>query len=362
MRIVLYIIFSLSFLSLVISIARFILYFKNGFAHLHNADILKKDFRESTLASIALSIILILGSLMGLFNINVKDSWDAMLYYSISTGFLSLPFYYIFKVMSKFKLPIDDNSLASLVASIFFPIIFVILLGGLITLGLLITKLSKSSESYKHLSNLSSSIKSFEYRIYEKINENSNPDETYFATDNISGLDKKSDDIEESEFSEAQKVEVLCEDMIINDSIGICFKTIRINPPEKISMIKENFQNISRVSGANFEINNESLGRVKIFAESKEVVEAAVSSIKLFFSEIEVGNIYKGIVRRINKDGLSVECLPGKGGYVCISELSNYRIKSVEDINLNVGDEILVKCIGKDKNGRALLSRRMVLA
>ena len=324
MRIVLYIIFSLSFLSLVISIARFILYFKNGFAHLHNADILKKDFRESTLASIALSIILILGSLMGLFNINVKDSWDAMLYYSISTGFLSLPFYYIFKVMSKFKLPIDDNSLASLVASIFFPIIFVILLGGLITLGLLITKLSKSSESYKHLSNLSSSIKSFEYRIYEKINENSNPDETYFATDNISGLDKKSDDIEESEFSEAQKVEVLCEDMIINDSIGICFKTIRINPPEKISMIKENFQ--------------------------------------LFFSEIEVGNIYKGIVRRINKDGLSVECLPGKGGYVCISELSNYRIKSVEDINLNVGDEILVKCIGKDKNGRALLSRRMVLA
>ena len=73
-----------------------------------------------------------------------------------------------------------------------------------------------------------------------------------------------------------------------------------------------------------------------------------------------MGSSYVGIVKRIVKFGAFVEILPGKEGLVHISQLSNERVNKVEDV-VNIGDEILVKVIEIDRQGRINLSRKAVL-
>jgi len=76
--------------------------------------------------------------------------------------------------------------------------------------------------------------------------------------------------------------------------------------------------------------------------------------------EIEVGKIYRGIVRGVKEFGAFVECLPGKEGLCHISELADFRVNKTEDI-CKLGDEIIVKCIGIDDKGRVKLSRRAAM-
>ena len=76
--------------------------------------------------------------------------------------------------------------------------------------------------------------------------------------------------------------------------------------------------------------------------------------------EVEKGKIYEAKVTRIEDFGCFVEVWPGCEGMVHISQLAHERVNKVTDV-VNVGDEILVKSLGKDKRGREDFSRKEAL-
>ena len=80
----------------------------------------------------------------------------------------------------------------------------------------------------------------------------------------------------------------------------------------------------------------------------------------MLVKEPEPGEIYEGKVTRIMNFGAFVEILPGKEGLVHISKIAKERIDKVEDV-LNVGDEVRVKVIEIDSQGRINLSRKDLL-
>ena len=73
-----------------------------------------------------------------------------------------------------------------------------------------------------------------------------------------------------------------------------------------------------------------------------------------------MGESYHGRVVSIKDFGAFVEVLPGKDGLVHISELADFRVKSVEDV-VKIGDLVWVKCIGIDEKGRVKLSRKAAM-
>lgn len=101
-------------------------------------------------------------------------------------------------------------------------------------------------------------------------------------------------------------------------------------------------------------------GKVNIAASDSESSDAAIKYIKELIQDIEVGKVYLGKVKRILEFGAIVEMKSGKDGLVHISELAPYRVKKVTDI-LAEGDEVLVKCIGKENDGKIRLSRKAAL-
>jgi len=107
-------------------------------------------------------------------------------------------------------------------------------------------------------------------------------------------------------------------------------------------------------------INVDNDGTVTIGSVSQEAAQAAVARIEALTKEAEVGAIYTGKVVRLMNFGAFVEILPGKDGLVHISELSNERVESVEDV-VKVGDEITVVVREIDSMGRINLSRRALL-
>ncbi len=90
-------------------------------------------------------------------------------------------------------------------------------------------------------------------------------------------------------------------------------------------------------------------------------VKKTVRAIEQLTKDVEVGAIYLGKVTRLMNFGAFVEVLPGKEGLVHISQLAEERVAKVEDI-VKVGDEIPVKVIEIDKQGRVNLSRKEALA
>ncbi len=77
-------------------------------------------------------------------------------------------------------------------------------------------------------------------------------------------------------------------------------------------------------------------------------------------TDIEVGTIYNGKITRIMDFGAFVEVLPGKEGLVHISQLTVERLEKITD-KFNVGDELQVKCVEVDGQGRVNLSRQVLL-
>lgn len=109
------------------------------------------------------------------------------------------------------------------------------------------------------------------------------------------------------------------------------------------------------------EIDIEDDGRVFIAAIDAQAGEKAQEIIKRLTSDVEIGATYLGKVTRLMNFGAFVEILPGKEGLVHISQLARERVAKVEDV-VNAGDEIMVKVIEIDKQGRINLSRKAVLA
>ncbi|MGE0402810.1 MAG: polyribonucleotide nucleotidyltransferase [Kofleriaceae bacterium] len=129
----------------------------------------------------------------------------------------------------------------------------------------------------------------------------------------------------------------------VRDIIGPGGKTIRA--------IQEQTQ-------AQIDINDS--GVVSIASSNLKAIEQAQALISGLTMEPEVGQYYNGIVKKIVEIGAFVEIIPGTDGLLHISEVAKERIRSVEDV-LSEGDEVVVKCIKVDRDGKIRLSRREVL-
>ncbi len=129
----------------------------------------------------------------------------------------------------------------------------------------------------------------------------------------------------------------------IRDVIGPGGKTIR---------------KIIEQTGVSIDIEDD--GRVYIASTDGTGGEQAKLLIERYVKDVEVGASYLGTVKRIMNFGAFVEILPGKEGLVHISQLAHQRVKRVEDV-VNIGDEIMVKVIEIDRQGRINLSRKELL-
>lgn len=101
-------------------------------------------------------------------------------------------------------------------------------------------------------------------------------------------------------------------------------------------------------------------GTVSIASSDSRALEQAQQLISGLTMEPEVGQFYNGVVKRIVEIGAFVEIMPGTDGLLHISEVAKDRIRAVEDV-LNEGDEVVVKCIKVDRDGKIRLSRKDVL-
>jgi polyribonucleotide nucleotidyltransferase len=104
-------------------------------------------------------------------------------------------------------------------------------------------------------------------------------------------------------------------------------------------------------------IDIEDDGTVLIASTDGAAMERAVAAIQAITAEPEVGRIYNGTVRKIVEFGAFVEILPGTDGLLHISQLSNERVRRVEDV-IHEGDEIPVKVLEVDRSGKIRLSLR----
>jgi polyribonucleotide nucleotidyltransferase len=98
-------------------------------------------------------------------------------------------------------------------------------------------------------------------------------------------------------------------------------------------------------------------GTVTIASADEASAQKAIDRVNQITEEVEVGKLYMGKVRKIMDFGAFVEVLPGVDGLVHISQLAHHRVKAVTD-EVKEGDEILVKVIEVDRQGKIRLSRK----
>lgn len=111
-------------------------------------------------------------------------------------------------------------------------------------------------------------------------------------------------------------------------------------------------------TGAKIDIDDS--GKVNIYSHDLDSVNKAIAMIQAITQEPELNKIYRGKVRRIVDFGAFVEIFPGTDGLVHISQLAEGRVKTVRDV-VKEGDEIMVKVIEIDKQGKIRLSRKEAL-
>lgn len=120
----------------------------------------------------------------------------------------------------------------------------------------------------------------------------------------------------------------------------------------------KNIRSIVDQTGVKIDVDDS--GAVKLASPNYESIEKAIQIIKRLTQEVEVGGLYTGKVKRIMGFGAIVEIFPGTDGLVHISQLADYHVKEVTDI-LKEGDEVTVKVIDVDPQGRIRLSRKAAL-
>ena len=130
---------------------------------------------------------------------------------------------------------------------------------------------------------------------------------------------------------------------------------------EMITKIIQDASGVISVNDVNaVKVDLEDDGKVIIYHTDKEIIEKTAKMIKDVIRVPEEGVIYKGNVVKVIDSGCFVELWPGCEGLVHISELDIKRVEKVTDI-ANVGDDMIVKCLGYDKRGRLNLSRKAAI-
>ncbi|MEE8204825.1 MAG: polyribonucleotide nucleotidyltransferase, partial [Dehalococcoidales bacterium] len=129
--------------------------------------------------------------------------------------------------------------------------------------------------------------------------------------------------------------------------------------PEKIGSVigpgGKTIRAITEETTATIDIEND--GTVYVGSSDEASAQKAIKMIEYLTKDVEIGATYTGKVVRLMNFGAFVEVLPGRDGLVHISELATYRVDKVEDI-VKVGDEVTVKVIEIDNQGRINLSIR----
>jgi polyribonucleotide nucleotidyltransferase len=138
--------------------------------------------------------------------------------------------------------------------------------------------------------------------------------------------------------------------------------TVKVRPEKVRDVIGSGGKNIRQiVAETGVEINVEDDGTVTIASSDAEAAARAVAMVKWLTEDAEVGKIYNGTVKKIVDFGAFVEILPGTEGLLHISQLAKERVNKVTDI-LKEGDEVRVKVLEVDKQGKIRLSRKEALA
>jgi polyribonucleotide nucleotidyltransferase len=137
--------------------------------------------------------------------------------------------------------------------------------------------------------------------------------------------------------------------------------TVHIDPEKIRDLIGkggETIIGIQEASGAKIEVEED--GTVYIAATDRASSEKAEKMVNDVVHEVQVGEVVTGKVVRIMKFGAFVDIPGNKDGLIHISKLANHRVNRVEDM-VNIGDEVTVKVIEIDDQGRINLSRKACL-
>jgi len=136
--------------------------------------------------------------------------------------------------------------------------------------------------------------------------------------------------------------------------------TIKIHPDKIRDVIGKGgsvIRALTEETGAKIDVQDD--GTILIATADGEAAAEAVARIRAITAEAEIGETYLGTVSRIVDFGAFVEIMPGLDGLLHISEIAEHRVKDVRD-ELKEGQQILVKCIGKEGN-KIKLSRKAIL-
>ncbi len=137
--------------------------------------------------------------------------------------------------------------------------------------------------------------------------------------------------------------------------------TMQVNPDKIRDIIGPGGKMINKIideTGVKIDIDDN--GKVFIASVTQEDGEKAMDMINNIVKEVEVGDIYLGKVTRITNFGAFIDVLNGKEGLLHISNIARERVNKVEDV-LALGDEVLVKVMEIDNQGRVNLSRKVLL-
>ena len=137
--------------------------------------------------------------------------------------------------------------------------------------------------------------------------------------------------------------------------------TIKVKPDQIRVIIGPGGKTIKGIveqTGCSVDVNDD--GTVAVAGSDPAAVRRALDIIEGLTAEPEVGRVYTGTVRRIVDFGAFIEILPGNEALLHVSEIAHERVETVTDV-LNEGDEIEVKVISVDREGRTRLSRRELL-
>ncbi len=134
--------------------------------------------------------------------------------------------------------------------------------------------------------------------------------------------------------------------------------TLKIKPDKIRDLIGPGgkmIRSIVEETGAKIDIEDD--GTVSIASADGDAMNRAISKIDAVTADAEIGKIYTGTVKKVVDFGAFVEILPGKDGLVHISQLASERVNRVTDV-VNEGDEIKVKVLEIDRQGKIRLSLR----
>ncbi|MFP3916235.1 polyribonucleotide nucleotidyltransferase [Lysinibacillus telephonicus] len=138
-------------------------------------------------------------------------------------------------------------------------------------------------------------------------------------------------------------------------------EVVHINPDKIRDVIGSGGKTINKIiDETGVKIDTEQDGTIYISSANEEMNKRAKEIIESIVREAKVGEYYMATVKRIEKFGAFCEIFPGKDGLLHISEIQEERTNKVEDV-LKIGDQLLVKCIEIDNQGRVNLSRKVVI-